>query len=54
MRHNEAIELLEKYSLLLQESRDLLLMCSLMDRSGMCKELVERIDKLREELPITH
>jgi hypothetical protein len=30
---------------LLKESRDLLLMCTLLDKSGQCKELAYKIDE---------
>jgi len=30
---------------LLKESRDLLLMCTLLDKSGQCKELINKIDE---------
>jgi len=30
---------------MLKQSRDQLVMCTLIDKSGQCKELVDRIDK---------
>lgn len=34
---------------LLKEARDLLVMCTLLDKSGQCNELVDRIDKVFED-----
>jgi hypothetical protein len=31
---------------LLRESRDLLVLCTLIDKSGQCKDMVEKIDKI--------
>ena len=36
---------LKEYGVLLKEARDLLVMCSLFDKSGQCMELVDKIDK---------
>lgn len=35
---------------LLKESRDLLVLCTLIDRSGKCDEMVDKIDAYLKEL----
>jgi hypothetical protein len=35
----------DKNKELLKKSRDLLLMCTLLDKSGQCSELVDKIDE---------
>lgn len=42
---NEAQHFVETYELL-KESRDQLVMCSFLDKSGQCEEMVNKIDKL--------
>jgi hypothetical protein len=34
---------------LLKEARDLLVLCSLIDKSGQCMELVNKIDDIQEK-----
>ena len=40
---------LPKYKDLLMESRDLLLLCTLLDKSGACSVMVEKIDMFLSE-----
>jgi len=35
-----------EYVILLKEARDLLVMCTLLDKSGLCNSMVEKIDRV--------
>lgn len=38
------VEIIPRYKKILKEARDLLVLCSLIDKSGQCNEMVDKID----------